>query len=241
VKSAYLAAVEYASPSDIAELQRFLSGLEGVDVLADNVAAASEIVSRKSAAPPLDFTADARVLAFRGHGRALLEREAPIKAWIRSQVEAEVAAVGKEKVRGIAGGCCGGDILFHEICQEMGIPAHMYLPFTADQFVPQFVQADDPQWIERFRRLTTTIPVSMLQASPQMPRWLKDRDAYTFVQRWNSWMLSVARSTGAEVTAIGICDETRADDEGVVDFIQKARQTGVKPILAHPAKFQDAL
>ena len=87
--------------------------------------------------------------------------------------------------------------------------------------------------------LATALPVSVLQPSPEMPKWLKDRDTYTFVHRWNSWMLSVARSAAADVTLIAICDENRADTEGVADLVQKAKQTGVKPIVKNPGTFPD--
>ena len=30
--------------------------------------------------------------------------------------------LGGEELTGIAGGACGGDILFHEVCDELGIP-----------------------------------------------------------------------------------------------------------------------
>jgi hypothetical protein len=239
VKSAYVGAVEYASPADIAELRRFLAGFEDIDVLAGNVAAALEVVIGKTTVASSNAAAPNRVLLFRAYGRELLPREAQVKDWIRSQIEAEVKAIKGLNLVGIAGGCCGGDILFHEICQELGIRSCMHLPFAPDQYVPRFVECDHPQWIERFRRLVTTIPLSLLQTSPEMPRWLMDRKTYTFLDRWNSWILSVARSTTADVTLVAICDESRSDDEGVVDLVKKAKQTGAKPIIANPAMFVD--
>lgn len=240
VKSAYLGVVEYGSPADIAELRRFLAGFDEIDVLAGNVAAASEIISGKTIVASSNPSAPTRVLLFRGYGRELVSREAQVRNWIRSQIEAEVAAIEGKSMLAIAGGCCGGDILFHEICQELKVPSWMHLPFTPDQYVPRFVRCDDPQWIERFRKLVTTVPLTLLQASPEMPRWLKDQQTYTFLERWNSWMLSVARSTAADVTLVAICDESRADDEGVADLVKKAKQTGAKPIIASPAIFVDS-
>jgi hypothetical protein len=239
VKNAYLRVVEYASPGDIAELRRFLAGFEEIDVLAGNVAAASEIVIGKTTVASSNAAVPTRVLLFRGYGPELLSREAQVRNWIRSQIEAEVAAIEGRNLLAIAGGCCGGDILFHEICQELRVPSQMHLPFTSDQYIPRFVRCRDPQWIERFRRLTDIVPLSLLQAAPEMPRWLTHQETYTFLERWNSWMLSVARSTAAEVTLIAICDESRADDEGVADLVKKAKQTGAKSIIANPAMFVD--
>jgi tetratricopeptide (TPR) repeat protein len=240
VKSAYLSVVEYASPADIAELRRFLAGFEEIDVLTASVVAASEIAIGKTHIASAKSEAPTRVLMFRGYGPELLPREVQVKKWLQEQIEAEVAAIQGGGLLAIAGGCCGGDILFHEICRELGVRSCMHLPFTPDQYVPRFVQCEDPQWIERFRILTTTVPLSLMQASPEMPKWLSDQGAYTFLERWNSWMLAVARSTAADVTLVAICDETRADHEGIADLVKKAKQTGAKPIIAPPAMFADS-
>jgi hypothetical protein len=236
VRSAYVGVVEYASPADIVGLTRFLSGFEDVDVLAGNAAAASEVVLGKSSVVSSSTATPKRVLLFRGYGPELQSREAEVRKWMRSQIEAEVVSIGEPNILAIAGGCCGGDILFHEICQELRIPSCMHLPFTQEQYIPRFV-GSEPQWIERFRRLTITVPSAVMQPSPDMPRWLTDRKTYTFLERWNSWMLSVARSAVADVTLLAICDESRADDEGVADLVKKAKQTGAKPIIANPAMF----
>jgi hypothetical protein len=237
VASAFVGVVEYASAADITETCRFLRGFDDVDVLAENVAAARDTIGSKQETTPGGRAGNSRVLVFRSYSRELLRAEPVLKQWIRQQVKTELDMVGPGNVKAIAGGCCGGDILFHEICQELGVPSDLYLPFSDEQFIPHFVQADDPQWIERFRKLSTTIPVVALQASAEMPKWLKDREGYTFIERWNSWMLSTARSMEADVTLIGICDESRADNEGIADFVRKAKQTGVKPIVVDPATF----
>lgn len=235
VATAYLGAVEYASPADLGELRRFLGGFEDIEVLAANVAAASKVVESRYGVAAAGSAEPSRILLFRGYGPSLIAHEAAVKEWLRAKLEAEAIAVGAPALLAIAGGCCGGDIVFHELCQEMKIRSQMHLPFTADQFVPRFVQCADPGWIDRFRKLATTVPLSVMQPSADMPHWLKDRETYTFLERWNSWMLSVARSSAQEATLLGICDETRADDEGVGDLIKKARLTGTKPIVISPA------
>jgi hypothetical protein len=34
---------------------------------------------------------------------------------------------GSDELIGIAGGACGGDILFHEVCEELKIPTRLFL------------------------------------------------------------------------------------------------------------------
>jgi len=35
---------------------------------------------------------------------------------------------------GIAGGACGSDILFHEVCESLGIPTQLFLALPKDKF-----------------------------------------------------------------------------------------------------------
>jgi hypothetical protein len=239
VRTAYLGAVEYTSPSDVEQLRRFLTGFEDIEVLAENVAAAADVVrGRVPAAAASGAAKPSRALLYRGYGRELLSREVAVRDWIRAQIQSEaVAAGGASNLTGLAGGGCGGDILFHEICQELGVPSHVYAPFTRNQYIAKFVQCNDPQWVERFDKLVTTQQFSFLQASPEMPKWLKDRGAYSYIERWNSWMVALARSAAPQVTLIAICDENRMDEDGVLDLVRKATQIGVKPIIANPAMF----
>jgi hypothetical protein len=171
VKTQYRQVAELASPADMADLRRFLAGFADVGVLETNVQTAIGVLNARVQAASSVQVGPARVLLYRGYGRELLDYEPKVRAWIQAQIEAEVKAAGG-KVKAIAGGACGGDILFHEICQEMRLPAHVYLPFATEQYVSQFVQNEDPQWVERFGKLTTTVPLSFLQGSREMPDWL---------------------------------------------------------------------
>jgi len=236
VRSAFSAAVEYALPSDFSALSQFLAGFAGVDVLAANVAAALQVLASRAPAP-VPANAPSRVLLYRGYGPELIAHEDSLSAWIRASIEAEIASAGgSDRLVAIAGGACGGDILFHELCQELKVVSLLHMPFSPEQYIARFVQCGDPRWIERFRKVNVVVPRSILQSSPEMPRWLKDRETYEVVERWNSWVLAVARSLAEDITLIAVCDEARADDEGVVDCVRKARQGGVKPVIIDPAR-----
>jgi hypothetical protein len=235
VRSCYVQALEYASPADISELRRFLGGFDDLDVLTSSVQMAVKLLEGRPGTSSSAEEASTRVLLYRGYGRSLLASERKVRDWIREQIESELAAAGAGKLMAIAGGGCGGEILLHEICQDLRIPSHVYMPFAREQYIARYVQCDDPKWVERFGKLATTVPLSFLQASPEMPNWLKDRSEYTFLQRWNSWMLWVARTSAPNVTLVAICDEAKPDQEGVLDLVLQARQTGVKVITTNPA------
>ncbi len=68
-------------------------------------------------------------------------------------------AVAKEKEKasgklmGLTGGASGGDILFHEVCEELNIPSQMYLVLPKSEYIKASVADGGPDWIERFNRL----------------------------------------------------------------------------------------
>lgn len=47
-------------------------------------------------------------------------------------------------------GANGGDILFLEVCEELGVPTEMMLALPEGPFVEASVAADDPKWEKRF-------------------------------------------------------------------------------------------
>jgi hypothetical protein len=77
------------------------------------------------------------------------DREAVARQAIKDAVARELAAAGSTCI-GIAGGASGGDIMFHEVCAEFGIPTELYLAVPRDQFIAESVTPAGPAWVERF-------------------------------------------------------------------------------------------
>jgi hypothetical protein len=65
-------------------------------------------------------------------------------------------------LRGIAGGACGGDILFHETCLALGIPSEIYLALPVEKFREESVSFAGRDWEQRFDRLIRLLPVHVL-------------------------------------------------------------------------------
>src|SRR5262249_4819882 len=104
-----------------------------------------------------------RVLLFTGHmidsenrSEPRFPRTAAAEAAERQRIK---EAILKEQqlqgsgLVGIAGGACGGDILFHEVCEELNIATRLFLPVAKDTFSANSVQHGGTQWVERFQRL----------------------------------------------------------------------------------------
>jgi hypothetical protein len=180
-----------------------------------------------------------RVLMFTGHmvdaddrGTPRFPRtpaaEAEAKAMIRNAVLRERDLAGDE-LTGIAGGACGGDILFHEVCAELEIPTRLFLAVTKDQFVVASVRHAGPAWVERFNNLCDRVTPRELGDSTQLPIWLRTTKGYSIWQRNNLWMLFNALAMDLPLTLIALWDEGPADGPGGTrDLVAQVAKRGQK-------------
>ncbi|HEX6199122.1 MAG TPA: tetratricopeptide repeat-containing protein, partial [Thermoanaerobaculia bacterium] len=210
----------------------------------------TEMPSAETAGPP------ERVLLFTGHridapGRETPrfprtpEAEAKARAMIREAVEAELAeARGRAgeaaaaPVKGIAGAASGGDVLFHEVCRDLGIPTEVYLALPRDRYVEKSVADSGPEWVRRFDRLHDELPVRVLGEGTELPRWLRGAAKaadYSVWQRSNLWMLEAALEAAPDagrLTLIALWDGQAGDGPGgTAHMIESARARGARTIV----------
>lgn len=208
------------------------------EFVAQAMAAVEEL--RTPATASAGKTPLARVLLFTGHmvdaeGRATprfpqtREAESAARAMIRQAVEDE-RALEPGRMLGIAGGACGGDILFHEVCAELGIETRLFLALPQPEFCKASVQHGGPDWVERYNRLCERMRPRILAVSEELPRWLARKKDYGIWQRNNLWMLFHALALDAPaLTLIALWDKGRADGPGgTEDLIQQVQARGLK-------------
>lgn len=207
-------------PAFVADALAVLAELEGTHPRVDAVASAD------------------RVLLFTGHmidastqseprfpPTPEAEREA--RRLIREAVSSARAGASS-KVVGLAGGACGGDILFHEVCGELEIPTQVYLPFAKDAFCRASVQHGGREWVRRFHALCERVPPHVLCDAPQLPSWLRSRNDYSVWQRGNLWMLFSALALDPRPTLIALWDGSAAHGSGGTrDLVEHARTRGL--------------
>lgn len=197
-----------------------------------------------------------RVLLFTGHrvdapGRETPrfpptpEAEAKARAMVREAVEAELAdARGRAgeaaaaPVKGIAGAASGGDVLFHEVCRDLGIPTEVYLALPRDRYVERSVADAGPEWVRRFDRLHEALPVRVLGEGTELPRWLRGAAKaaeYSVWQRTNLWMLETALEAAPDagrLTLVALWDGQAGDGPGgTAHMIESARARGARTII----------
>lgn len=236
VARAYEAALT-GQPEFINDSVRSQLGLyQELGLLSDKVTRVLQVLSPAVATPAP--TTRPRTILFTGHqvdapGRTTPRfpqaKEPLARAAIREAVERELARSGSAV--GIAGGASGGDLLFHEVCAELGVPTRLYLALPPDAYVVASVAPAGPDWVRRFYALQARLPAApVLARSPDLPGWLRHRRSYSIWQRNNLWTLNEALADGARnVTLIALWNRQQGDGPGgTADMIHTADRRGAE-------------
>jgi hypothetical protein len=223
---------------------RNLDAYKELGLFEANVSAALSVVHDVASALQPPAAAPDRVLLFTGHmvdapdrekGRMRFppttQAEAMARALIEEAVKAELAEGGR--VVGIAGGACGSDILFHEVCKALGVETRLFLALPRAKFQVAAVQRGGPRWIERYEALCDRVPPRVLQESESLPFWLAEKPGYDIWQRTNQWMMFNAIATAAPRLALIALYNQHQDADGpggTSHLIGLARRWGFKSV-----------
>ena len=177
-----------------------------------------------------------RVILFTGHrvdapGRKVQRFPAAKVPRAREMI---YEAVKKEKERadgpllGLTGGASGGDILFHEVCEELAIPSEMYLVVPKADYIQASVADGGPDWVRRFNRLYDKLKAKTLCESEELPHWLRGKKDYGIWPRSNLWMLhSALYLSQDDLTLIALWNGATGDGPGgTEDMITRAQDRG---------------
>ena len=247
VSSAYRRALVEAPVFVSDAVRRQLSLYQDLGLLKENVEAVLGVLEPEAPAVAAVAATPQRVLLFTGHmidapGRAE-PRFPPDKVEVAKQKIAEAVTAEQQLAGGIAygiaGAASGGDILFHQVCEAMGIPTRVFLAVPRELYIPESVAPAGPQWIEEFNRLVRSRPVRVLCDSKELPRWLQEKPDYNIWQRNNLWNLhnALAAVGGENVTLIALWNGASGDGAGgTADMVQKAQERGAKTVILDTKK-----
>jgi hypothetical protein len=241
VAQAYHTAFRKIDPFSYESAAKQLMLLQTLGVRQENVEAAireigilTPLVSQKHKQAPY-------VLLFTGHMIDQVNREQPrfpaakefvARKEIEKHVAAEQARVGGAVI-GLAGCACGGDILFHEVCADLGIVSKIFLALPQKEYIVTSVQHGGPQWIDRFNQLNHRLDSRVLSPTKELPNWLRKKNGYSIWQRTNLWILFNALVLGgSNVTLIALWDGRGGDGPGgTEDMVNHAKSQGAKTII----------
>ena len=172
-------------------------------------------------------------------------QEERAKEEIRRQLRALQNRV-KDPIIGVAGGACGGDILFHEVCQEeaINIPTRLFLAVPKQQYLRESVAFAGSAWVDRFEQLyrdrTQTDDHSLRVLSPnqRMPFWLQRRKNYSIWERANQWMMYHALAySGGKTMLMALWDgKSGSGPGGTQDMVYRMEKHGADLQLINSAK-----
>jgi hypothetical protein len=132
---------------------------------------------------------------------------------------------GGNNFSGIAGGACGGDILFHETAAELDITTALYLALPPDEFVERSVAWANKDWVDRFNNLCSRIPVHIL---PAAPAFQADTPEMSIWERSNNWMLHHGLQNGGDhMSLLALWNGEAGDGKGgTAQLMETARRMG---------------
>lgn len=210
-------------------------------MLEENVHAAIEALGGADApAEPASAPKASRALLFVGHaidapGRATPRFPATYEAIARDAIlRAVVEEVEEDRTAwvGVAGASSGGDILFHEICESLGIADKICLAVPATEYARFGVAEAGPQWETRFVELIARHPYAVLSESAELPGWLRGNAPYDFWARDTMWRYHTAAAVG-DITMIALWD---GKEGAAADLVRMAKERGAKIIVLDAAR-----
>jgi hypothetical protein len=132
---------------------------------------------------------------------------------------------------GFAGGASGGDLLFHEACEDLGIVSRLRLTLPVGPFIANSVAPANADWEKRFNAVAKRLQDTLEILSPfaELPKWLTRKADYNIWGRTNVWLLEEALACGApEVHLLALWNGEAGDGPGGTShLIELARQQGV--------------
>jgi hypothetical protein len=243
VGTAYRKVLANANPFEIDAARRNLLLFRELGVLSANVEAALKEMNQ--AAPDKPAALPVRVILFTGHmldapgrdkDKARFPNTPEAVAAARKMIETAVKEEMNEDggvAFGIAGGACGSDILFHEVCNALNIPTQLLLALPEAQFQAESVNRGGVDWVMRYQQLCQRVTPRVLADSKDLPRWLSGRRGYDIWQRNNLWMMFNALATQARnLTLIALYNREKDPDGpgGTAHLVNVAANWGFKTV-----------
>lgn len=175
----------------------------------------------------------AQALLFTGHmidaaGRKVERFPARAEARARAAIYDVVLGLRRDATVGIAAGASGGDLLFHEVCAELGIPTRLYLALPLAKFIEKSVAPGGADWVRRFEALVERLGTANVHVMGDGDG-LVEGPTENVWQRVTFWMVEEAVALAPERTLIALWDGKGGDGPGGTEhFVNAAPGYGVR-------------
>jgi hypothetical protein len=257
VTSAYQVAMSpRLSPGTLRSMREQIEIYRDLDIFTANVSPTLALLGKTTT----ESTVKLRPLIFSGHmidspGRVHARFPASEETAARQRIKEAVSAIKaeadkrQEQLLGMAGATDGGDLLFHEVCAELGIDTEVFLP------VPELTyrataMSGRSGWVQRYHAVLTRATetakakgrgdgVHVLARTDALPAWLLGRAGYSAWQRSNLWVLhhAWATTTADRVTVLALWNGEPGDSPGgTANMVATAQAGGADVIVLETGK-----
>lgn len=166
------------------------------------------------------------------------EKESEIRQEIRKKIEK--FKPGPNDRAYLAGLSAGSEIIFAELCVEMGLKVKVYLPTTDSTYMREFVSPAGDAWGERFYKIRNHPLVTEINQQEALGN-PKDGDSRN--ERNNRWALYSALGRGgiSKVRLIAVANETILEGDRDIQLtrhmVELMRNMGGVVEFINPSKF----
>jgi hypothetical protein len=189
-----------------------------------------------------------RALLFTGHmidqaGREHARFPAGAESRARSAIRDAIIAITwahPGNTIALSGAASGGDLLFQESCEELGIATMVLLALPRDEFEAESVAPAGPGWVKRYHALLDRTAPDRLHVMESGDGLLEGATDNVW-QRANLWMIERASALAPERALLALWDGKTGDGPGGTEhFLQVAQQRGIRilPIVEMQAMLQ---
>ena len=170
----------------------------------ENVAAGIETFERalqRFAQPKVKRETPRQVLLFSGHMIDAPSRPTPrFPADKEASAVQQIATALKNLGAGpqdwaLTQGACGGDLLFTEACQQLGVKVQWLQPFDEPEFIQKSVVCHNETWRSRYLAARAKLAFEIRSAPHALGPIPADSDPY---ERCNLWLLYTALAQGIQ-------------------------------------------
>jgi hypothetical protein len=243
VAFAYQSALKDAPDFFFDSVRTQLEMFQRLGVLSENTGAAMTVV--RPASPQVSTPKLGRVILFSGHmidpSRFPEALKSRAKEAILEKMRQEIGRT-EDSVVAIASAANGGDLLFHDVCDELAIPHNPYLPLSPDLFRSQSVSPAGRFWEDRFDALLKKYPSPHILAErPELPLWLSARTDYSNWQRANLWLIHEVLALHARnVSLLTLWDGVKTERLGGTYHLRTlAQQYGAALVTIYTADLRE--
>ncbi|WP_295421750.1 TRAFs-binding domain-containing protein [Sulfurovum sp.] len=197
--------------------------LKDLDFMPENVASGVATFERaiQKAKKPKERWQPRNVFLFSGHMIDTADRESPRFPSNKEEIagheilsELKKLGANSEDIA-FTQGACGGDILFTEACQKLGVHVQWLQPFMEPEFIERSVIKCGESWRDRYNACKNKLSTPIRSAPMELGELSQDVDIGYSYERCNLWLLYTALSYGIDkVHFISLWDGKGGDGPG---------------------------